>query len=78
VVAEVGTKERGAGKPTHWLDKAYAVGELQKHAEEAGRLTYALQYLSLEKKPTFFPGYLREQSCSEARLEKEHKRIEGV
>ena len=73
-VAELGKR----GKPTHSRDSVYAAGELQKRAllKKAGLLQ--LLKLSLEKKRAFFPVYLRERSCSEARLEIRHRRIEDA
>jgi hypothetical protein len=57
----------------------YAAEELQNYVpllkEAAGQLRQALKYLSLEKRRASVLGYLKEQFCSEARLEIEHRRI---
>jgi hypothetical protein len=46
--------------------------------KQAGLLQQVMKYLSPEKKRAFFPEYLREQSCSEARLEIGHRKIEDA
>jgi hypothetical protein len=37
-----------------------------------------LRYLNLGRKPASFLGYLKERSCSKARLERGHRRIEDA